>query len=187
MTSKEIRILESAKEFFFRYGFKKTNVEEIAQAAGVGKGTIYNYFQSKEDLFVRCGQWHSEQTGRELEAEIGREKGAEKKLFKHVLINLRNLAKEIRRYAMPNHVLEEIIQVAENLAIKNEEHVQIIATYLKEGVREGTFKSSDLMKRASLITRINRQFFYRWCVMDPEEAESEIRDIYEMIFDGLRK
>jgi AcrR family transcriptional regulator len=35
-----------------RYGFAKTTVAEIARDAGIGKGTVYLYFDSKEDILI---------------------------------------------------------------------------------------------------------------------------------------
>ncbi len=43
-------ILNAAERLFVRYGYKKTTVDEIAQEAHVGKGTVYLHFQSKEDV-----------------------------------------------------------------------------------------------------------------------------------------
>ncbi len=47
----EEEILQAARELFARKGYHSTTLEEIAQNAQFGKGTIYNYFSSKEDLF----------------------------------------------------------------------------------------------------------------------------------------
>ncbi len=46
------RILETAREVFFRDGFVDANLDEVAQQAGVAKGTLYRYFESKADLYV---------------------------------------------------------------------------------------------------------------------------------------
>jgi AcrR family transcriptional regulator len=43
-------ILDSALKLFTEQGFHKTPVPEIANKAGIGAGTIYRYFKSKEDL-----------------------------------------------------------------------------------------------------------------------------------------
>lgn len=43
-------ILAAAREVMERRGVEATTMDEIAQAAGIAKGTIYNYFQGKEDL-----------------------------------------------------------------------------------------------------------------------------------------
>ncbi|MBP1924681.1 AcrR family transcriptional regulator [Sedimentibacter acidaminivorans] len=44
-------ILTSAKALFTEKGFHKTKMNEIAVNAGVGKGTLYEYFSSKQDIF----------------------------------------------------------------------------------------------------------------------------------------
>lgn len=46
------RILDSAAALFAERGFSRTDVAEIAARAGVAKGSIYNYFESKDDLFL---------------------------------------------------------------------------------------------------------------------------------------
>jgi AcrR family transcriptional regulator len=46
------RILDSAREVFFRDGFMTANLDEVAERAGVAKGTLYRYFDSKADLYV---------------------------------------------------------------------------------------------------------------------------------------
>ncbi len=45
------QILTAAVEIFSEKGFHAARVEEIAQRAGIGKGTIYQYFTTKEGLF----------------------------------------------------------------------------------------------------------------------------------------
>jgi len=44
-------IIESAMKVFGKNGFHKAKIEEIAKGAGIGKGTVYEYFNSKKDLF----------------------------------------------------------------------------------------------------------------------------------------
>lgn len=44
-------LLEEAAKHFAKFGFDKANVNEIAIGAGYAKGTIYNYFNNKEELF----------------------------------------------------------------------------------------------------------------------------------------
>jgi len=45
-------ILSAARRIFSERGFAGATLDEIAVAAEFGKGTIYNYFSSKEELFV---------------------------------------------------------------------------------------------------------------------------------------
>ena len=46
-----MRILHSAVECFSKNGFDRTRMDEISLSADVSKGTLYNYFNSKEELF----------------------------------------------------------------------------------------------------------------------------------------
>lgn len=45
-------LIQAGMELFELQGFAKTTVDQITNAAGVGKGTFYNYFETKEDLLV---------------------------------------------------------------------------------------------------------------------------------------
>jgi AcrR family transcriptional regulator len=45
------RILEAAADLLLRYGYKRITVEDIAEQAGVGKGTIYLHWKTREALF----------------------------------------------------------------------------------------------------------------------------------------
>jgi AcrR family transcriptional regulator len=47
-----VRLLAAAAEEFGRVGLERANVDAISLAAGFAKGTIYNYFPSKEELFL---------------------------------------------------------------------------------------------------------------------------------------
>ena len=46
------RIIETGVRIFTARGIEAATVDEIAAAANVGKGTIYNYFETKEDIVV---------------------------------------------------------------------------------------------------------------------------------------
>lgn len=50
--SKKQKILDSAYELFLKNGYKSTKIIDIAKAAGIGKGTVYEYFESKESLLL---------------------------------------------------------------------------------------------------------------------------------------
>src|SRR6266566_4590804 len=50
------RLLAAAAQEFARAGLERANVDAISLAAGYAKGTIYNYFASKEELFLAVVQ-----------------------------------------------------------------------------------------------------------------------------------
>ncbi|MCL2064757.1 MAG: TetR/AcrR family transcriptional regulator [Candidatus Cloacimonetes bacterium] len=45
-------ILEAATKLIVKYGYQKTSIDDICREAKIGKGTVYHYFESKEDIFV---------------------------------------------------------------------------------------------------------------------------------------
>jgi AcrR family transcriptional regulator len=53
---KRRQILDGARRVFLAAGFDGASMGEIAKAAGVSKGTLYSYFESKETLFERLIQ-----------------------------------------------------------------------------------------------------------------------------------
>jgi AcrR family transcriptional regulator len=46
-------ILDAAMALFDRQGYASTTVDDVAAAAGISKGSVYNYFESKQDLFTQ--------------------------------------------------------------------------------------------------------------------------------------
>jgi TetR/AcrR family transcriptional regulator, repressor for uid operon len=50
------KIVESALISFSKYGYDRTRMEDIAEAAKVSKGTLYLYFRSKEELFYAISE-----------------------------------------------------------------------------------------------------------------------------------
>lgn len=49
---KEKQILAAARRIFAASGYYQARVEDIAREAGIGKGTVYEYFTSKEELYL---------------------------------------------------------------------------------------------------------------------------------------
>lgn len=45
------KLLSTGKEMFERYGLKKTSIEELTRAVGIGQGSFYLFYNSKEELF----------------------------------------------------------------------------------------------------------------------------------------
>lgn len=44
-------LLFSAVDLFLRYGYKKTTLDDLAEAVSISKSTLYHYFSNKDDLF----------------------------------------------------------------------------------------------------------------------------------------
>ncbi len=60
-------ILDAAEDLFGEKGFFRTTVDEVSQTSGIPKGTIYLYFKSKGDLFVRVILRTLSRVGRDID------------------------------------------------------------------------------------------------------------------------
>ena len=61
-------ILQAATEVFAEQGFAAVTVAEIADHAGIGKGTVYEYFSSKEELLFAVFAWMNERNFERFQA-----------------------------------------------------------------------------------------------------------------------
>jgi AcrR family transcriptional regulator len=64
------RLLEAGYRLFSAYGLRKTNVEEIAAAAGISKGAFYSFYESKEAFFMDVIEEAEKRVRQELLAAI---------------------------------------------------------------------------------------------------------------------
>jgi AcrR family transcriptional regulator len=73
-------LIEAGREQFLRYGLRKTNVAELARAAGIAKGTFYHFFESKEDLCMEIFDREENTMREEVDAILSGEQDAPKAL-----------------------------------------------------------------------------------------------------------
>lgn len=59
--AKRLQILEAATARFAEVGYEAAAMDGLAAAAGVSKGSLYDYFQNKEDLFYASFEWFESQ------------------------------------------------------------------------------------------------------------------------------
>ena len=69
-TGKRQILVEAAAQVFSKQGFANTRVSDISQHAGVGKGTVYEYFSSKEELFFAVFQWLNVEIRSRVDASV---------------------------------------------------------------------------------------------------------------------
>lgn len=68
MEDKKADIFNCGKELFSSKGFKNTNVSDITKMAGMGVGTFYNYYSSKEQLFMEIFLKENEKLKKSLQS-----------------------------------------------------------------------------------------------------------------------
>jgi len=116
-------ILDTATKLFSKYGYGKTSLDEIAAAAQIAKGTVYNYFHSKEELFMAAVEQKSEEYFNLLHQHIAELDGFEAKLhaFVHVPIkfvyeNMPILIESVR--SLPFQYLQRLGEFRQNNRIR---------------------------------------------------------------------
>src|SRR5215208_3751484 len=79
-TSKRERILRAAVDVFAEHGYFNAKVAQIAKAAGVADGTIYLYFDGKEDLLITIFREHTRNYLQSLERQLANVKLPEERM-----------------------------------------------------------------------------------------------------------
>ena len=81
---KKTRILEAARYIFAENGYEKTTMLQIAKAADVATGTIYEYFENKEVLFFSIAAERYEVFDKELKIHLSGIKSAFDRIRKYI-------------------------------------------------------------------------------------------------------
>ena len=151
------KILDAAREVFFRDGFMAANLDEVAQKAGVAKGTLYRYFDSKAELYVAVLAHNGEifkQRMRETvsgdAAAADRIHHASKFYFDHWIRN-RDYFQIF--WAIENQaVIGELPPgVVEEVSTLWEECIEIVAGIVSQGVESGEFRRCDPWEVANIL------------------------------------
>lgn len=77
---KRLAIVEAAARVFSEQGLARTRMADVAEAADVGKGTVYEYFKSKDDLVFAVLELHDQQIKSSVLAELESASGARERL-----------------------------------------------------------------------------------------------------------
>src|SRR5699024_604414 len=129
--NKRIQILDSAAVIFSKHGFHGAKMGDIAKGAGIGKGTIYRYFESKETLFQELIRYGMEEYKEGMRKVLNREGNCKEKiieLFKYhgyylgkhiditqVVINQEGLMPKKLKEEMVNEKMELLAMIEELL------------------------------------------------------------------------
>jgi AcrR family transcriptional regulator len=178
---KRNQILEGARAVFREHGFGGASMGRIAREAGVSKGTLYNYFDSKSDLFVaHAEQRLSEYTGRifELPAERGVRETLQAIGEAYLGLITTSDAEEIYRAVIAEAI--RFPEVAERLYERGPERaIERLATFLEHHRERGDVDMGDLAARdaASMFLALVRTEDLMKSLMrlDYQRSSTEVR------------
>lgn len=141
MNDKHLKILMAAKEVFEEEGYHEAKISEIAKRAGIGKGTVYEYFKSKQSLFEEMVIFLIDMGFDTLDSKIKEKDNAIDKL--KVIV-------EIEKEISLNHgklfglILARLSSASETLKTKfyitRERELKTIEDIISEGIQAGIFK-----------------------------------------------
>ncbi len=184
------KILDAAEQRLWRYGFKKTTIDEIASDAGVGKGTVYLYFDGKEEIGLAI---ISEYKRRGLE-EITRitqdtAKPPAQKLTEMLQYPILYACRSCRESPAMQEMITAIKpHIRRHIQPQTEREYEIIAGVLEEGNRLGVFDVPDTLSAARTLKMMTMGFMPPYpTVSEADEIESEIAAIVALAVRGLRK
>jgi AcrR family transcriptional regulator len=134
-------IIDTAARFFATHPFHKVRLDDIAAAARLGKGTIYIYFESKEELYFALLYEGFARVLNELHAEL--ETDSERPAVE----SLRTIVAKLLGYAFQNPHLAELMRSAGMVVghsepawrAKRKELQQLIEDTVRRGVARGEF------------------------------------------------
>ena len=139
--TKRERILRAAIDTFAESGYFNAKVSDIAKAAGVADGTIYLYFEGKEDLLVNIFREHTRNYLQSLEAELRNVSRPEERIRLAIRHHLETLGRD-RALAVVSQVELRHSLKFMSLLSHNEvaEYLDIIRSIVEEGQSEGVFR-----------------------------------------------
>lgn len=137
-------ILDAAVAVFAEKGFAAARMEDIARKAGVTKGTIYLYFQGKEDVFKTLVRESIVPTIAANSASARQFKGASGELIRMVLTAISNFLLTSDRIVLPKIILAEAGNFPELARFYREEVVErglaLLTGIVERGIARGEFR-----------------------------------------------
>jgi AcrR family transcriptional regulator len=144
------RILDTAGRLFSSRRFHEVRMEDIAAATGVGKGTLYRYFEDKEELFLALLERAARRLTEQAQDEVDRVQGARCRLV--------TLVDTIIRFFDDQPHLLDLIQRAEVIQGESmpwrqarDDLMKMVLCLFEEGRDQGEFTVTDADLGAQLL------------------------------------
>ena len=187
-SDKRERILRAAVEVFARAGYFNSRVSEIAKEAGVADGTIYLYFQRKEDLLITIFREHIGDYLARLREVVSEEQSAEAKLRRLILFHFEFLGSD-RPLAIVFQV--ELRQSLKFMGVLLEhglpEYLSLIKEILEQGQQREEFRR-ELPPQliANSVFGVLDELVTRWILTDkPYDLIGSADDVASFVIRGV--
>lgn len=186
-------ILEAAFQAFTAQGFTATRLDEVAERAGVGKGTLYLYFESKEALFEEVVRVHLFPARDEAEHQISKFRGSASELL---AAHLHYVYSQLADEKIPPLVAMVIGEgnrfpgltefFFREMVSRTQDNMRRI---IEKGVASGEFRRTDLEAFAQILVApviIGALWKLQFGAISPLDLEAYARAHVDLVLNGLK-
>ena len=183
-------ILEAARSVFATKGFNDATVDDIANAAGVAKGTVYLYYRSKRDIYFSALKFGIQQMYAALDEQLKAESTTEGKLRALIAVKLAYFDENRDFFKIYYSELGNLC--IHPGAIDSEfktlylEQARVIESILKEGARRKVLRAVRAEQAAFAISDIIRgvvtQRLLGW---SKSKTTQDVEFIFDLIWKGI--
>ncbi|HEU4753536.1 MAG TPA: TetR/AcrR family transcriptional regulator [Armatimonadota bacterium] len=185
-------ILDAADRLLTRFGYRKMTVDDLAVEAGIGKGTVYLYFPSKQEVALCWVDRLIRRLVRCLEQLAAEERPAPERLRAMLLARVEFLFESaVERF----HVLEELYGVLRDAYMpRRQDYLRwegaVLARVLRDGIAAGELRECDPEQTArALLLATNSLLPYSLGKQEMSERPRILRDaeaVVDLLIHGLR-
>ncbi len=167
MINKERRkeIVSAAQELFLEKEYEKTTLQDVMAKVGIAKGTVYHYFNSKEELLESVVAKMVDEYVTRLQGILAKATGGALDRIR-VLITASNVVDEQGETLERLHRAGNIGLHARLLAVMLTKMAPLYADVIRQGCEEGIFKTEHPLETAEVflagIQLITDVGFYPW-------------------------
>jgi AcrR family transcriptional regulator len=148
-------LLDAALDLFVEKGFSAARVDEVAARAGVSKGTLFLYFESKEDLFKAVVRENIANQFPTWQEEFVVFQGSSADMLRYALLSWWERIGKTRASGITKLVMSEAQNFPEIAQFYQEEVIKpgnaMIRRILERGVSSGEFRQLDLEQAVHII------------------------------------
>lgn len=187
-TPKRERILRAAIDVFARNGYFNAKVSEIAKAAGVADGTIYLYFDGKEDLLVTIFREHTRSYLQSLERDLAHVRRPEERLRIAIRHHLETLGRDRSLAIVAQVELRHSLKFMSLLSQQEvADYLNMLRKIVEHGQSDGSFRRTlhpQLVAKA--LFGILDEMVTSWILSEKEyELAAHSDQIADLILTGL--
>ncbi|HET9524865.1 MAG TPA: TetR/AcrR family transcriptional regulator [Pyrinomonadaceae bacterium] len=184
-------ILDATDRLLARYGYRKMTVEDIAHEAGIGKGTIYLHFSSKEEVVLSHVDRIVDRLKERLREIGGSDAPAAERLREMLLTRVMFRFDSIQHYTQSLNDLLAALRpgLLARRAIYFDAEAQIFAEVLTKGRQSGDFDFDDERATAhAMLQATNGLLPYSLSTTElgeRQEVQQRAADVADLILRGL--